>query len=217
MFIHASQNMSRSMARPIHIGWKWSQVFSLSSQKRGFFGKGWDNAALEVTYRGILRRSHIAKELTKWIVTMLDSRTLEIVKTKGFISEKKKVPMGIFLPPHLGDPHRLLKGYSLTAYPILNETGQQSCIQVEEREVPLFADPDDEYSKVVLPNLELMKMLAEELLKTLNWEVSPRGAASFLEALYRGSEIPDAVFETPKVLDSLDKMKKHYELQVKDK
>ena len=185
------------------------------AQRRYFFGKGWDNAAMETVYRAILRREGIRQELAQWLAKSVDSRTLEVIRLKGEVARQKHVPMSVFLPPHLGDPHRVLKAYALTSYPILDESGQQSTTQVDDQEYPLFADPDDEYSKVVLPNLDLVKMLAEELLKTLGWEVSPRGAASLMESMFRGAEIPDAVFETPKVLDSIEVMTKQLGLEAK--
>eukprot|EP00759_Apiculatamorpha_spiralis_P047649 PhF_6_TR4326/c0_g1_i1/m.5831 len=175
---------------------------------RTFFGKGWDNAAIEVVYRSIVRRENIRSELQTLLASTADARALEKLRTKGEAAAKKGLKMNCFLPAHLGDPHRVLKAYSLTAYPILDGSGHQVCMHIEGHEIPTFADPDDDYSKVVLPQLELTKLLAEELLRTLSWEVSPRGAASLLESLYRGAEIPDTVFETPKILDSIENLTK---------
>ncbi|KNH07639.1 cytochrome c oxidase subunit V [Perkinsela sp. CCAP 1560/4] len=187
----------------------------VSSGKRYFFGKGWDNASLEIVFRGILRRQHINAALKSHIVSTIDQRTLENIKTKSIEMQEKKIPAGVFLSSDLGDPHRVLKAYSLTAYPILDESGKQSTMEIMARDLPLFADPDDDYSKVVMPHLDLVKLLAREILKTLNWEVSPKGAASFLESLYRNSEMPDSLFETPKILDTIDVLAKECNLEAK--
>ena len=187
----------------------------LQTSKRFFFGKGWDNASLEVVYRGILRRPHINNALKKHVVSVVDKRTLENLKSKSAETIEKKIPLGIFLTADIGDPHRVLKAYSLTAYPILDESGKPTTTHFMQRDLPLFADPDDDYSKVVMPQLEIIKLLASEILKTLNWEVSPRGAASFLESLYRGAEMPDTLFESSKVLDTFDVLAQKCDVQAK--
>ena len=184
-------------------------------QKRFFFGKGWDNASLEIVYRGILRRPHINKALKQHILSVVDKRTLDFVKSKSVETLEKNIPLGIFLSADIGDPHRVLKAYSLTAYPILDDAGNQATAEFMKKQAPLFADPDDDYSKVLMPQLDIIKMLTTEILKTLNWEVSPKGAASFLESLYRGSEMPDTLFESPRVLDSIDVLANQCDLHVK--
>jgi hypothetical protein len=170
---------------------------------RTFFGKGWDNAALDVTYRALLRKPEVQTHLKLHYARAADARTIEESIVKAKQAEKHGAQIRVFLPPHIGDPHRLLKAYSLTAYPILDEKGEQLKVHVDGYEFEAFADPDDDYAKVALPNLDLTKFMAQELLKTLSWEASPRGAASLLESLYRGAEIPDHVFQTPAVIERL--------------
>jgi len=180
-------------------------VFMMTSfaaaSMRPFFGKGWDNATLDVAYRGLLRKPEVNSRLLDFISEGIDARAVEIAIAAGQKAKTNGTQLKAFLAPHIGDPHRLLKGYSLTAYPILDEHGEQQRVNVDGHEMEAFADPDDDYSKVVLPDLELLKFLAQELLALLEWEQSPRGAASFLESLYRNSEIPDHVFQTPAVIE----------------
>eukprot|EP00760_Papus_ankaliazontas_P003068 PhM_4_TR11404/c0_g1_i1/m.71274 len=180
---------------------------TLAAPARHFFGKGWDNASLEIVYRGVLRRPNVEERLRENLCRMADSRSLERIRRKGELAAKQGQLPVVYLQPGLGDPHRVLKAYSLTAYPILDEGGHQVTIEVQGGAVPTFADPDDDYSKIVIPQLEMVELLAQELLRTLKWEVSPRGAASLLESLYRGAEVPDVVFETPKILDQLEELK----------
>jgi len=170
---------------------------------RTFFGKdkGWDSAALDVAHRALMRKPEVNAHLTNWLADIVDARAIESFVKAGKNAEKQGVQFRIFLAPHLGDPHRLLKAYSLTAYPILDEHGEQLKVHVDGFEGEAFADPDDDYSKVVFPDLEMIKYLSQELLGLLDWEQSPRGAASLLESLYRGSEIPDHVFQTPAVIE----------------
>ena|ERR1712000_431770 len=168
---------------------------------RTFFGKGWDNAALDVAYRALLRKPEVNERLTDFVCTVIDGRAVESLVTAGKKADNNGSQVRIFLAPHLGDPHRLLKAYSLTAYPILDEQGEQLRVSVDGFEGEAFADPDDDFAKICFPNLAEIKFLAQELLALLEWEQSPRGAASLLESLYRGSEIPDHVFQTPAVIE----------------
>jgi hypothetical protein len=168
---------------------------------RTFFGKGWDSASLDVAHRALLRKPEVRDHLTNWVAEKTDGRGVESFVNAGKNAARNNVQVRLFLAPHLGDPHRLLKAYSLTAYPILDEHGEQLKVHVDGHEGEAFADPDDDYSKVVFPDLDLIKYLAQELLALLDWEQSPRGAASLLESLYRGSEIPDHVFQTPAVIE----------------
>lgn len=174
---------------------------TLFSQACTFFGKGWDNASVDVAYRALLRKPEVNERLTSEVAVTIDGRTIE----KLIVAQRKCVAEGtqirVFLAPHLGDAHRLLKAYSLCAYPILQEDGQQMKVMVDGNEGECFADPDDDYARVVIPCLELTKFLAQELLGLLEWEQSPRGAAALLESLYRGAEIPDHVFQTPAVIE----------------
>ena len=168
---------------------------------RTFFGKGWDNAALDTVFKHLLRKPEVADHLTYKYASKMDGRAFQMVVDNARQAAEQGTAARVFLPVHMGDPHRLLKAYSLTAYPILDEQGSQLIINVDGFNLPAFADPDDDYSKVVLPNIETTEFLAAELLKALDWEATPRGAASFLEALYRGAEIPDHVFQTPAVVE----------------
>ena len=168
---------------------------------RTFFGKGWDNAALDTVYKHLVRKPEIQDFLKYKYASKMDGRAFQNTIDNALQAAEHGTALRIFLPVHLGDPHRLLKAYSLTAYPILDEQGSQLIINVDGHNLPAFADPDDDYSKVALPHLEQTEFLATELLKALDWEATPRGAASFLEALYRGAEIPDHVFQTPAVVE----------------
>lgn len=168
---------------------------------RTFFGKGWDNAALDTVYKHLLRKPEVNEAIVDQIVKTADQKFVTQMAEKAKKAEEHGTAVRVFLPAQFGDAHRLLKLYSLTAYPILDEQGSQLVVNIDGHDLPAFADPDDDYSKVVVPRLELTQFLAEELLKTLDWEASPRGAASFLEALYRGAEIPDHVFQTPAVIE----------------
>lgn len=169
--------------------------------QRTFFGKGWDNAALDTVYKHLMRKPEIQEVMRNHIAARSDPRMLQVMAEKAKIAADNNSAFRIFMPAHLGDPHRLLKAYSLTAYPILDEMGQQMLIDVDGHNLPAYADPDDDYSKVCLPHLEITELLACELLKLLDWEATPRGAASLLESLYRGAEIPDHVFQTPAVIE----------------
>ena len=168
---------------------------------RTFFGKGWDNAALETVYKHLVRKPEVNDTITASFARKMDSKAFQTFVENAAVAKEHNTAVRIFLPAHLGDPHRLLKAYSLTAYPILDEKGEQLVVNVDGAELPAFADPDDDYSKVCLPQLELTEFLASELLKALDWEATPRGAASLLESLYRGAEIPDHVFQTPAVVE----------------
>ena len=164
---------------------------------RAFFGKGWDNAALDVVYRGILRKPEVNHHLRNLYIPTLDQHTMNHFTTLALHGNVPRV----FLTPDLGDPHRLLKAYSLTAYPILNERGDVLTCDVNGTPMEAFADPDDDYAKVVIPHVETVVFLSQQLLTTMEWEASPRGAASMLESLYRGAEVPDHVFATPAVVE----------------
>ena len=168
---------------------------------RTFFGKGWDNAALDIVYKHLLRKPEVNDALLTAFAKRMDGRAFQVLNDNHRTAVANGTAVRIFLPVHLGDPHRLLKAYSLTAYPILDEQGSQLLVNIDGFNMPAFADPDDDYSKVCIPQLELSEFLATELLKALDWEATPRGAASFLEALYRGSEVPDHVFQTPAVIE----------------
>jgi hypothetical protein len=168
---------------------------------RTFFGKGWDNASLDVVYRGLLRKPEVHDAITTQYARRMDGKAFQSALESSNHAKEHGTALRIFLPVHLGDPHRLLKAYSLTAYPILDEQGEQLIVNVDGHDLPAFADPDDDFSKVCIPSLELTEFISTELLKALDWEATPRGAASFLEALYRGSEIPDHVFQSPAVIE----------------
>jgi hypothetical protein len=174
---------------------------------RTFFNKGWDNAALDTVFSAMLRKPEINDRLKTLYVQPMDPRDADILRKGGDLLQKKGVEgkkfLRIFLPPHLGDAHRLLKAYSLTAYPILDDKGEQLKVDIDGHHLDAFADPDDDYSKIVIQQLEATEYLATNLLTTLKWEASPRGAASLLEHLYRGAEIPDHVFQTPAIIERI--------------
>lgn len=174
---------------------------------RTFFGKGWDNAALDTIYSAMLRRPEVNDRIRTEYVSGMDSRDADMLRHMGDVAKEQKTFIRIFLPPFIGDPHRLLKAFSLTAYPILDDKGGQLKVEVDGMMLDAFADPDDDYSKVVIPHLELLEFLAKSLLETMKWEATPRGAASLLESLYRGAEIPDHVFQTPAVIEQLGEFK----------
>lgn len=174
---------------------------------RTFFGKGWDNAALDTIFSCMLRKPEVNDYIrTQYVVTM-DTRDADTLRHLGEVAKERKTFIRVFLPPHIGDPHRLLKCYSLMAYPILDDKGSQLKVDMDGHQLDAFADPDDDYSKVVIPHIELVEYLAKTLLETMHWEATPRGAASLLESLYRGAEIPDHVFQTPAVIERLDEFK----------
>lgn len=170
---------------------------------RTFFGKGWDNASLDIIYRSMLRKPEVTEHLRTTYAQGLDGRTIEQFAMRLASVKELNAQFRAFLPPHIGDPHRLLKAYSLTAYPILDQKGDQLHVDVDGHEYGAFADPDDDYSKVVIPQLDSVEFLAQQLLKMMQWEATPRGAAALLESLYRGAEIPDHVFQTPAVIERL--------------
>ena len=173
----------------------------LQAQRRNFFGKGWDNAALDTIFKSVLRKPSVNDKLRTSYVSFLDGRDADSLRRLGDLARQNKNQVRIFLAPHLGDAHRLLKCYSLTAYPILGHDGSQLMVELDGHSYGAFADPDDDFSKVVIPQLDEVKYLAQELLATMKWESSPAGAASLLESLYRGAEIPDHVFQTPAVIE----------------
>lgn len=162
-----------------------------------FFGKGWDNAALDTVYRGLLKKPEVNAYLTSKYVGVMTPEDVSAIQAKVAAGGTFK----IFLAPDLGDPHRLLKAYSLTAYPILNERGDVLTCDVGGKEMEAYADPDDDYSKVCIPDIDAVVYLSQQLLTAMDWEASPRGAASLLESLYRGAEVPDHVFATPAVIE----------------
>lgn len=174
---------------------------------RTFFGKGWDNAALDTIYSSMLRKPEVNDRVRTQYASTMDPRDADVLRRLGEVSKENKTFIRVFLPPHLGDPHRLLKCYSLMAYPILDDKGGQLKVEMDGHKLDAFADPDDDYSKVVIPHIELVEYLAKSLLETMKWEATPRGAASLLESLYRGAEIPDHVFQTPAVIERLDEYK----------
>nr|CCD14668.1 unnamed protein product [Trypanosoma congolense IL3000] len=178
-----------------------------SSFCRNFFGKGWDNAALDTIYSCVLRKPDVNDRIRSKYASTMDPRDADVLRRLGEVSKENQTYIRIFLPPHLGDPHRLLKCYSLTAYPILDDKGGQLKVEMDGHHLEAFADPDDDYSKVVIPHIELVEFLAKSLLETMKWEATPRGAASLLESLYRGAEIPDHVFQTPAVIERLEDYK----------
>lgn len=173
-------------------------------QTRAFFGKGWDNAALDTVFAALLRKPEVNDNIRTAYVNGIDTRDADAIRRLGEIAKENKTFVRIFLPPHLGDPHRLLKCFSLTAYPILDDKGEQLKVEMDGCHLDAFADPDDDYAKVVIPHIETVEFLAKSLLEAFNWEATPRGAASFLESLYRGAEIPDHVFQTPAVIERLE-------------
>lgn len=174
---------------------------------RTFFGKGWDNAALDTIYSCMLRKPEVNEQIRTQYVSTMDPRDADVLRRLGEISKENKTFIRVFLPPHLGDPHRLLKAYSLMAYPILDDKGGQLKVEMDGQKLDAFADPDDDFAKVVIPHVELVESLAKSLLETMKWEATPRGAASLLESLYRGAEIPDHVFQTPAVIERLENFK----------
>ena len=97
----------------------------MAAQSRAFFGKGWDNASLDTVYCALLRRTDVNDRLRTEYARVLDPRDCDIVRRVHGIAKANNSNFRIFLPPHLGDPHRLLKAYSLTAYPILDDSGEQ--------------------------------------------------------------------------------------------
>lgn len=161
-----------------------------------FFKKGWDNASLDVIYRGLLRKPEVNQHLREKYFSLLDGRTERMLSACHVKAQQNKTATRIFLAPDMGDPHRLLKAYSLTAYPILNERGDVMKCDVDGQMMDAFADPDDDFSKVCIPHLDTVIFLSQQLLETMKWEATPRGAASLLESLYRGAEVPDHVFAT---------------------
>ena len=173
-------------------------------QRRAFFGKGWDNAALDTVFAALIRKPEVNDRIRTAYVSGMDTRDADSIRRLGEVAKENKSFVRIFLPPHIGDPHRLLKCYSLTAYPILDDKGEQLKVEMDGNHLDAFADPDDDYSKVVIPHIELVEYLAKSVLETLGWEATPRGAASLLESLYRGAEIPDHVFQTPAVIERFD-------------
>jgi hypothetical protein len=174
---------------------------ALVGAQRTFFGKGWDAASLDVCYQGLLRKPEVNDRLRTEYTAAIDTRTQEAMIKSYEQVQKQGSCLRVFLPPHLGCPHRVLKAYSLTAYPILDDKGEQLKIDVDGTTMDAFADPDDDFAKVCLPNLEATEFLAQELLVFMGWEATPRGAASLLESLYRGAEIPDHVFQTQAVIE----------------
>ena len=173
---------------------------SLSS-RRPFCNKGWDNAALDTIFKCLIRKPEVNEKIRDAYVTTMDPRNADYVRHMGDVAKEKNKNVRVYLPPMLGDPHRVLKAYSLTNYPILDEKGHQLKVEVCGHMIEAYADPDDDYSKVVIPQLEVIEFLAKELLTIVDWEASPRGAASLLESLYRGAEIPDHVFQSPAVIE----------------
>ena len=174
---------------------------ALCVAQRTFFGKGWDAASLDVCYSGLLRSPVVNSRLKLEYAKGMDGRQYQSMQRAGAQAAEVKQGIRVFLPPNIGCPHRLLKAYSLTAYPILDDKGEQLKIDVDGNNLEAFADPDDDYSKVCILHLELTEFLSQELLKFMGWEATPRGAASLLESLYRGAEIPDHVFQTPAVIE----------------
>ncbi|CBH14083.1 cytochrome oxidase subunit V [Trypanosoma equiperdum] len=174
---------------------------------RNFFGKGWDNAALDTIFSCMLRKPEVNDRIRSQYASTMDPRDADVLRRLGEVAKENKTYIRVFLPPHLGDPHRLLKCYSLTAYPILDDKGGQLTVEMDGHHLEAFADPDDDYAKVVIPHIELVDFLAKSLLETMKWEATPRGAASLLESLYRGAEIPDHVFQTPAVIERPENFK----------
>lgn len=174
---------------------------------RTFFGKGWDNAALDTIYSCMLRKPEVNEHIRTQYASTMDPRDADVLRRLGEVSKENKTFIRVFLPPHLGDPHRLLKAYSLVAYPILDDKGGQLQVEMDGHKLNAYADPDDDFAKVVIPHAELVEYLAKSLLETMKWEATPRGAASLLESLYRGAEIPDHVFQTPAVIERLENFK----------
>lgn len=155
----------------------------------------------------MLRKPEVNDRIRTQYASTMDPRDADVLRRLGEVSKENKTFIRVFLPPHLGDPHRLLKCYSLMAYPILDDKGGQLKVEMDGHKLDAFADPDDDYSKVVIPHIELVEYLAKSLLDTMKWEATPRGAASLLESLYRGAEIPDHVFQTPAVIERLEDYK----------
>lgn len=176
----------------------------LLQQPRTFFGKGWDNASLDTVFRGLLRKPEVNDRVRTFYAQVVGPRDSDGIVRMGEIARANKTFVRMYLAPHLGDPHRLLKAYSLTAYPILDDGGEQMKVEIDGQMMEAFADPDDDYAKVCIPQLEMVEYLSQQLLEALQWESTPRGAASLLESLYRGAEIPDHVFQTPAVIERLD-------------
>ncbi|EAN86560.1 putative cytochrome c oxidase subunit V [Trypanosoma cruzi] len=174
---------------------------------RHFFGKGWDNASLDTIYSCMLRKPEVNDRVRSQYASTMDPRDADVLRRLGEVAKENKTFIRVFLPPHLGDPHRLLKCYSLMAYPILDDKGGQLKVEMDGHHLDAFADPDDDYAKVVIPHIELVEYLAKSLLETMKWEATPRGAASLLESLYRGADIPDHVFQTPAVIERIDEFK----------
>ncbi|KAG8340807.1 hypothetical protein ERJ75_000252800 [Trypanosoma vivax] len=187
---------------------RFAKPLSLATPlRRNFFGKGWDNAALDTIFGCMLRRPEVNDRIRTQYVSTMDPRDADVLRRLGEVSRENKTFIRVFLPPHLGDPHRLLKCYSLMAYPILDDKGGQLKVEMDGHHLDAFADPDDDYAKVVVPHIELVEFLAKSLLETVKWEATPRGAASLLESLYRGAVIPDHVFQTPAVIERLENYK----------
>lgn len=174
---------------------------------RTFFGKGWDNASLDTIYSGLLRKPEVNERIRTQYASTMDPRDADVLRRLGEVAKENKTFIRVFLPPHVGDPHRLLKCYSLMAYPILDDKGAKLKVEMDGFKMDAYADPDDDFAKVVIPHEALVEFLAKSLLEAIKWEATPRGAASLLESLYRGAEIPDHVFQTPAVIERLGEFK----------
>eukprot|EP01062_Namystynia_karyoxenos_P027512 TRINITY_DN21097_c0_g1_i1.p2 TRINITY_DN21097_c0_g1~~TRINITY_DN21097_c0_g1_i1.p2 ORF type:complete len:263 (+),score=127.99 TRINITY_DN21097_c0_g1_i1:104-790(+) len=177
----------------------WQERKAAPAPPNGIFGSGWDRASLDVVFRSIVKRPHIREVLKHHYAWATDDRTLERAKAFGDNCDIVQVQ----LAPDIGDPHRVLKQYSIMDAPV---------IDIDGKHVAMMGGHvyyDDDGTKIAIVDQTPVEALAKEILWTVGAsksdEPEPKDARKFLEELYGDVQVPEDLHEIKDVLteDSL--------------
>lgn len=163
------------------------------SGARTFFGHGKaENAVLDVTYRSVIKTPEVKAQIADYYAHFLDSYLYEL----GAHQAGRKLMIG--LNPKFGDPHQVLKAYSLTKNPVpkedhLHTLPHVTMIQNKHEELykygTIFQDADGTKVWFEGPDLDLINFLAQKLLARLELPQTPEAAENYLNSLFEGVDL----------------------------
>jgi len=171
--------------------WDTRQV--TAGPKDGMFGNGWDNASLEIVFRSVIKRPHVREALKHHYAWATDERTLEKCKSFGDNCDIVQVQ----LLSDIGDPHRILKQFSIMDAPVIDIDGKHVAMQGG------YVYYDDDGTKIAVIEQTVVEALAKELLWSVGYatgEPEPKDARKFLEDLYGDVQVPEDLLEIKGVL-----------------
>eukprot|EP01065_Artemidia_motanka_P038163 TRINITY_DN47019_c0_g1_i1.p2 TRINITY_DN47019_c0_g1~~TRINITY_DN47019_c0_g1_i1.p2 ORF type:complete len:229 (+),score=88.35 TRINITY_DN47019_c0_g1_i1:74-760(+) len=193
------QSLSR-LAAPMQLraAATWKDRQTVPAPKSGIFGQGWDNASLELVFRSIIKRPHIREALKNHYAWSTDEQTLSRCKQFGDNCDIVQLQ----LCPDLGDPHRVLKQFSIMDRPVIDIDGKHIAMMGGH----VFYD--DDATKIAIIDQTAVETLAKEILWTLGrttGEPEPQDARDLLTELYGDATVPDDLLDVKNVLthDSL--------------